>query len=135
MKTLALTLLIFALGSTLPAQTASNGDIQRAVEGAIRLQRHFKNPSDLVLDSVTLAPGKHGNDACYGFHSRDHFDVIAPRSNNGIEINTADYTAKGQLHIWPVHKATAFHQRPCAYNRANATDVTKEVREAGGFLP
>lgn len=125
MKHLPTALLLIILSACPIAMSQIAPNIQRAVDGAIKLQTHFKNPADLVLDSVTLAPGKRGSDVCYSFHSRSQFDVIAPKGNMGIEVRTADFTMKDKLRIWPATQG--IHFRPCVYNQANATDITKQV--------
>jgi hypothetical protein len=124
MKLVAAVLLLAALA---PAQPSDN-DLRRGKDGAIRLRALLRNPDNFVLDSVLLAPGKHGNDVCYSFHSRNAFDGMPTsvlRANNGEEVTAADLTTQGKLRIWPRSRGSAF--RPCSKNQANATDITKEV--------
>lgn len=136
MKTAAvMALLLLALPALVPAQ-AADPDLQRAVQGALQIKRLLQNPDNFVLDSVRLAHAKNGNDVCYSFHSRSAWDFVGKTwtSTGGEEVKTADVTTKGKLRVWPPEQGQRW--RPCSHQeRFPITDITKEVREAGGFLP
>jgi hypothetical protein len=129
---LAVVLIVFphlAMG-----QTAD--EIRRATDGAFQIKKLLQNPDNFVLDSVVLAHAKHGNDICFAFHSKSAWDFVGKsfKGSLGEEIKTADITTKGRLRVWPAEQGQKW--RPCSHQeRYQITDITKEVREAGGFLP
>lgn len=130
-----LALILLASPTLVPAQ-ATQSEIQRATDGALRIKKILDNPENFVLDAVTLALGKHGNDVCYAFHSRSAWDYVDRtfKGSMGEKIETADLTTKGKLRVWPATQGQS--TRPCCHQeRYHITDITKEVREAGGFLP
>jgi hypothetical protein len=129
-----LALILLASPTLVPAQ-ATQDEIQRATDGALRIKKILDNPDNFVLDSVTLALGKHGKDVCYAFHSRSAWDYVGRtfRGSMGERIETADLTTKGKLRVWPATQGQS--TRPCCHQeRYQVTDITKEVRGAGGFL-
>lgn len=112
----------------------TDADLHRAVQGAIKLRKLLKTPDNFVLDSVLLAHGKHGNDVCYSFHSRSAWDFIGRTfsSTGGEEVKTAHLTTDDTLRVWPPNRGRS----PCkSLDKNPGIDITKEVREAGGFLP
>jgi len=130
-------MILLLLMSAIPALSqATDADLHRAIDGALRLKKLLRDPNNLVIDSVALVTGKHGNDVCYSFHSRSAWDFIGKTmsSTGGTEVNTADVTTEGKLRVWPPERGK--HFRPCSQQEKHPiTDITKEVREAGGFLP
>jgi hypothetical protein len=131
---LALVLLAFstlALAQALPAET-----IQRATEAALHIQKQFVDPAHFVLDAVTMVEAKHGTEVCYVFHSNSPFDFVGHGSKMGgnEEKKTADLDSKGKLRVLFSYQAS--RTRACCHQeRYPVTDITKEVRAAGGFLP
>lgn len=128
-------ILLLASSLLAPAR-ATDTDLRRATEGALKLKKLLKTPDNFVLDSVVLVQGKHGNDVCYSFHSRSAWDFIGKTmtATGGEEVKTADLTTEGKLRIWPPERGKAW--RICSNQEKHpTTDITKEVREAGGFLP
>jgi hypothetical protein len=136
MKTPGLMILLLLISAIPALSQATDADLHRAVDGALRLKKLLRDPNNLVMDSVVLVAGKHGNDVCYSFHSRSAWDFIGKTmsSTGGLEVNTADVTTGGKLRVWPPERGK--HFRPCSQQeKYSITDITKEVREAGGFLP
>jgi hypothetical protein len=130
---LALTLL--ASPTLVPAQ-ATQAEIQRATDGALQIKKLLVNPDNFALDAVTLALGKHGTEVCYVFHSRSPYDYVGHGSKlgGGEEKKTADLSSKGNLRVLFAYQAS--RTRTCCHQeRYHITEITKEVREAGGFLP
>ena len=130
-----LALLLLATSNIATTQ-ATDAEIHRAAQAALQIKTMLDNPDNFVLDYVRLAPGKNGNDVCYSFHSRSAWDFIGRKrkSNLGEEIKTADLTTKGKLRVIPPQQGAVW--RPCSHQeRYVMTDITRQVREAGGFTP
>jgi hypothetical protein len=132
----AMLALILLASPTLAHAQATQAEIQRATDGALRIKKILVNPDNLVLDAVTLALGKHGTEVCYAFHSRSPYDYVGHGSKlgGGEEKKTADLASNGKLRVLFAYQAS--RTRTCCHQeRYHITDITKEVRETGGFPP
>ena len=128
-------LLLLACPILVSAQVTAT-EIQRATDSALYIQKQFIDPAHFVLDAVTMVEAKHGTEVCFVFHSNSVFDFVGRGSKMGgnEEKKTADLDSKGKLRVLFSYQAS--RTRACCHQeRYPVTDITKEVRAAGGFLP